>query len=99
MSVALVVAFVIKEDLVQVFDFVLAGRGVETIRDLLKFDGMALAVTDEDNFDDAVGIRARGREDIDGAFIGAEVVSQLILLAVYRKTEKKDIPYSTVPGS
>lgn len=42
---------------------------------------MALAVADEDCFDDAVGVRARGREGLDGSFVGAEVVSQLFLLA------------------
>ena len=79
--VALIVAFVIEEDLVQVFDLVLAGRGVETARDLFQFDSMALAVADEDCFDDAIGVRARGREGLDGSFVGAEAVSQLLLLA------------------
>lgn len=81
MSVALVVALVVEEDLVQVLDLVLAGRGVETPRDLFQFDGMALSVAYEDRLDDAVGVRARGREGFDGAFVGAEVVSQLFLLA------------------
>lgn len=48
---------------------------------------MALAVTDEDCFDNAVGVGARGREGFDGAFVGAEVVSQLFLLAMYCKIQ------------
>lgn len=77
LTVALVVALVVEEDLVQVTDVVLAREGVEGLGNLLEFGLVALAVGHDDGLDQAVDISALGSEAEKRALIGAEIASKL----------------------
>ena len=74
---ALVVALVIEEDLMQVANVVLARKRVEDIGDLFELSLMALTVRHQDRLDQAVDVPALGREAQKRAFGGAEVVAEL----------------------